>query len=271
MSADENTPLSGPEQRGLKTMMSKNLDEVDLIAKKGRHDPRKKKMARAASVEEGGAVLDNKGRATSMAEKVGANYVEIFSKVAAANGTLPLISTLSLCACLSYYNYYTPTYVTMNSDTSVGRAAQFIYILSASISAACAVYSTVFFVLEGYYLKLAINSDDMNRNMVQAQLMNDSEYLSLRNQLGEDIEENWEYFTPHRGAARNCLWLALSGLFISASCELFVDAGAVTYLAIAGMFLMIMAIVFIWKLVLQFRAEYRPILARAQDIDDDRV
>ena len=49
-----------------------------------------------------------------------------------AQMTLPVISTLALGACMSFYNYYGTLYVKMDAPTFVGRASQVILYVGES-------------------------------------------------------------------------------------------------------------------------------------------
>ena len=69
------------------------------------------------------------------------DYVAIYSRIASAQLTLPVISTLALGACFSFYNYYGTAYSHLDASTFIGRLAQGLFLCATSVAAVCSVYS----------------------------------------------------------------------------------------------------------------------------------
>ncbi len=131
------------------------------------------------------------------------DYVAIYSRIASAQLTLPVISTLALGACFSFYNYYGTAYAHLDADTLIGRLAQALFICATSVAAVCSVYSTTFFVLEAYYLQLIVSADEFNKGF------NNENANARRVELADDVANLWGKFIPHRNAARSALWVCL--------------------------------------------------------------
>ena len=122
------------------------------------------------------------------------DYVAIYSRIASAQLTLPVISTLALGACFSFYNYYGTAYAHLDADTFIGRDPQALFICATSVAAVCSVYSTTFFVLEAYYLQLIVSADEFNKGF------NNENANARRVELADDVANLWGKFIPHRNA-----------------------------------------------------------------------
>ena len=132
-----------------------------------------------------------------------ADYIAIYSRIASAQLTLPVISTLALGACFSFYNYYGTAYSHLDASTFIGRLAQGLFLCATSVAAVCSVYSTTFFVLEAYYLQLIVSADEFNKGF------NNENAHARRVELADDVAKLWGKFIPHRNAARSALWVCL--------------------------------------------------------------
>lgn len=199
--------------------------------------------------------------------KGGLHNLDVFAKVASAQLDLPVLSTLSLSSCLSYYNYYVSDYVTLDATTRLGLVAQYVYIVTTSGGAMCAAYATAFFVLEAYYLQLTVSADQLNAELMEG--AEREQYELTRARLEAEVQDRWIKFTSHRNAAKNCIWCCLTSLFVSAMCELYAPDNHNNWLAFCCFCALFSGVVSIWKLVFEFRMRYIPIIEKHQGADND--
>lgn len=206
---------------------------------------------------------------SSFAE-IDTDYIAIYSRIASAQMTLPVIATLELGTCFSFYNYYGTAYAHLNATTAIGWIAQCVFIVALSIASVCSAYATTFFVLEAYYLQLIVSVEEFNTHTHKASNKEQASVQQARAELAESVSKIWGKFIPHRNAARSALWTCLSLLFISAACELVVD-GDVNIITLIGVALLLTGVFFVWRLVIQFRMAYKPLLAKAQGVHVSQV